>query len=112
MPRTRNRHASAVVNGQVCVFGGRNEADELIAEVDCYDPAADAWSTPTSLPDPTSDHTGFATDDGKVYLIAGYDAFYTALDTVTVVDMSDMSNIQFLEGPSLNGKRGDRRAHV
>ncbi|KAL7427631.1 hypothetical protein ACHAXH_000653 [Discostella pseudostelligera] len=110
MPRPRNRHASTVVNGLLCVFGGRDVSDALIAEVDCYDSATNTWSTPTSLPSErqVSDFTAF-TDETKnvVYLVAGYDSFYTALDTVTMVDMSDMENISFSNGPSLKGERGD-----
>jgi hypothetical protein len=110
MPRQRNRHASAIVNGLLCVFGGRDVADALIAEVDCYDSATDTWSTPTSLPAErqVSDFTAFTdVKTSVVYLVAGYDSYYTALDTVTMVDMSDMENISFSNGPSLKGERGD-----
>lgn len=112
MPRKRARHASAVVDGNVCVFGGRNETDGLIAEIDCYDPDTDTWSTPASLPakDQTSDGTGFAEEDGKVYLIGGFDPGYTALDQVTIVDMSNMADptsITFADGPKLSSARGD-----
>ena len=34
MPRKRARHADAVVGGKLCVFGGRNETDALIGEID------------------------------------------------------------------------------
>lgn len=110
MPRSRNRHASTIVNGLLCVFGGRDASDALIAEVDCYDSATNAWSTPTSLPEErqVSDFTAFTDESSNVvYLVAGYDSYYTALDTVTMVDMSDMENISFSNGPSLMGERGD-----
>ena len=110
MPRQRNRHASAIVNGLLCVFGGRDVADTLIAEVDCYDSATNTWSTPTSLPAErqVSDFTAFTdVKTSVVYLVAGYDSYYTALDSVTMVDMSDMENISFSNGPSLKGERGD-----
>lgn len=109
MPRARARHASAVANGNVCVFGGRNATDALVAEVDCYDPIANEWTEVTSLPVKyqSSDHTAYATKDNKVYLIAGYDAGYSALDQVTVIDMSDFSAIAYSDGPKLNEKRGD-----
>merc|ERR1719253_1897360 len=109
MPRARARHASAVVDGRVCVYGGRNLTDALIAEVDCYDPAADAWSTPTALPAErqASDWTAFTAEDGRVHLVGGYDQGYAALDRVTVVDMSDMDAVAYPDGPGLRTKRGD-----
>ena len=109
MPRARARHASAVVDGRVCVYGGRNLTDALIAEVDCYDPAADAWSTPTALPAErqASDWTAFTAEDGRVHLVGGYDQGYAALDRVTVVDMSDMDAVAYSDGPGLRTKRGD-----
>lgn len=110
MPQKRARHASVVVNGNVCVFGGRDEMDGLIAEVDCYDPTANEWSTPFSLPEKyqSSDFTAYATpEDSKVYLIGGYDPMYIALDRVTIVDMTDMANPTYVEGPTLGEKRGD-----
>lgn len=114
MPRARARHASAVVNGRVCVYGGRNLTDALIAEVDCYDPAADEWSTPTSLPAErqASDLTAFTAEGDRVHLVGGYDQFYTALDNVTVVDMSDMDAVAYSDGPRLRTKRGDIDAAV
>lgn len=114
MPRARFRHASAVVNGRVCVFGGRNLTDALIAEVDCYDPTADAWSTPTSLPAErqSSDLAAFTAGDGRVHLVGGYDGTYAALDRVTVVDMSDVDTVTYADGPGLRTKRGDIDAAV
>lgn len=108
MPRTRNRHASAVVSGHVCVFGGRNETDAVVPEVDCWDPDSDTWSTPTSLPDEhhSSDFTAF-TEDNLVYLIGGYDANYTALEQVTVMDMSNFNDITYSFGSPLKSARGD-----
>ncbi len=98
------------MNGLLCVFGGRDVSDALIAEVDCYDSATDTWSTPTSLPAErqVSDFTAFTDETSNVvYLVAGLDSNYTALDTVTMVDMSDMANISFSNGPSLKGGRDD-----
>jgi len=110
MPRERARHASAIVNGHLCVYGGRNVTDHLIAEVDCYDPASNEWTVlPTTIPTEhlTSDLTAFVPEDNKVYLVGGYDQGYTAFDAVTIVDMSDLDAISFTPGPTLDTKRGD-----
>lgn len=34
MPRPRQRHAAAVVNGELYVFGGRDSNDELVPQID------------------------------------------------------------------------------
>jgi hypothetical protein len=34
MPRARARHANVVVGGKLCVFGGRDAIDMIVAEVD------------------------------------------------------------------------------
>mmetsp|Transcript_24991 Transcript_24991/g.46078 ORF Transcript_24991/g.46078 Transcript_24991/m.46078 type:complete len:84 (-) Transcript_24991:1861-2112(-) len=72
MPRERARRASAVVNGNICVFGGRNLTDHLIADLDCYDPVANEWTTPTSLPleRQSSDFTAFAADSDKASCVS------------------------------------------
>ena len=113
MPRERCRHASVVVGGKLCLFGGRDENDEIISEVDCYDPSADEWTTPATLPAEytTSDLTAFARGT-DVYVVAGYDKDYIAQVQVTIVDMSDMSDIKFGPGESLLEERGDIDAAV
>lgn len=113
MPRERCRHASVVVDGELCLFGGRDAVDEMVSEVDCYDPSAGEWTTPATLPAEytTSDLTAFARGT-DVYLVAGYDKNYTAQVQVTVVDMSDMSSVKFGPGESLLEERGDIDAAV
>mmetsp|Transcript_42648 Transcript_42648/g.89499 ORF Transcript_42648/g.89499 Transcript_42648/m.89499 type:complete len:686 (+) Transcript_42648:2184-4241(+) len=107
MPRARSRHASAFVNGRVCVFGGRDATDNLISEVDCYDPQNNEWST-LSTPIPAeylmSDNAAFSTKDDKV---CGYNPNYDALNLVIIVDMSDMDNILFSLGANAISNRGD-----
>jgi len=108
MPRVRARHASALVNGQLCLFGGRNETDTLIAEVDCYDPSLDEWNTPIDLPEErkASDLSAFTVEGNIVYLVGGYDQNYIAFDMVSIVDMA-ADPITFSDGEKLNSKRGD-----
>lgn len=109
MPRTRNRHASVVVRDRLCVFGGRNETDHLIAEVDCYNPATNEWAASATLLPPerqTSDLAIFAPDENTVYLVGGYNQTYYAFDQVTVVNMLDIIP-SYSDGPSLISGRGD-----
>ena len=109
MPRERARHASLQVwNQQICVVGGRDLTDTLIAEIDCYDPISEYWTTIGKLPEEylTSDCAAFSMGN-SVYLIGGYGASYEAMDQVTVIDVSNLNDIKFNRGPSLGTKRGD-----
>ena len=74
----------------------------------CYDPDTNTWSTPTTLPEDylTSDAAAFARDS-TVYLIGGFDSYYTSLDRVALIDMTDMDNIQYSWNPNLLDERGD-----
>ncbi|KAL3807621.1 hypothetical protein ACHAXA_005251 [Cyclostephanos tholiformis] len=152
MPRPRYRHVSAVVDVVVdvvvdggdggggggsttgdgsggttavlCVFGGRDELDGLVYEVDCYDPSMGTWiDAPTYLPSgrASSDLAGFAHPHlpGVVYLVGGYDESYRALDITTIVTMTTISSsgdmnatTTYAVGPALTGMRGDVDAAV
>ena len=109
MPRERTRHATVQVwSEQVCVIGGRDLTDTLIAEIDCYDPIIDYWTTIGKLPEEylTSDCAAFSMGN-SVYLIGGYGTSYEAKDQVIVMDVSNLNDVKFLQGPSLGTKRGD-----
>ncbi|KAL7524997.1 hypothetical protein ACHAWF_001166, partial [Thalassiosira exigua] len=98
MPRTRNRRASAIVGGKVCVFGGRDETDLIIPEVGCYDMESNERLT--------SDHAAVAMEENLVYLIWGYTQDYTALEQVTAIDMTDPIDPTYADGPPLKSTRG------
>jgi hypothetical protein len=44
MPTPRSGAAAAVINGQICVFGGMN-AGQNLATTECLDPTLNSWST-------------------------------------------------------------------
>lgn len=107
-PRNRYRHAWAKVNGLLCVIGGRNATgDAIIAEIDCYDPMTDSWTTPAVWTDATSlssDNVAFGYGS-KIYIIGGYDAYYTPLSTVTTYDLA--TGVWDYSLPSMAHARGD-----
>jgi hypothetical protein len=112
MPRIRARHASVTLqNGKMlCVLGGRDTADQLITAIDCYDPATDTWMAEVmNIPGDylTSDFAVHTTKDDVVYMIGGYNQNYEALSQVTLIDMSDLSNIKFTKGVPIDTPRGD-----
>ena len=112
MPRPQYRHASVAFGHLLCVIGGRDGLGALIAEIDCYCPSMNKWTTPVSLPDGrlTSDLAGFTHPNipaGR-YLVVGFDKSYFARDSVTVVTWSGGgTDVAYVDGPALNGKRGD-----
>lgn len=108
MPRERCRHGSFQAKDNLCVVGGRDTSDTLIAAIDCYDPATNAWTEVGTLPEEyvTSDFAAYALGD-TVHLIGGYNQFYEALDQVTLIDMSDFTDIKFEKGISITTPRGD-----
>lgn len=109
MPRERARHNSFQLgNNLLCVIGGRDTSDTLIAPIDCYDATTNVWTEVGTLPDEylTSDAAAYASDN-TVHLIGGYKQDYEALSQVTVVDMSDLTNIQFTKGVPIDTPRGD-----
>ena len=108
MPRERCRHGSFQIGNNLCVIGGRDAADILIPQIDCYDPNANEWREVGTLPMEyqTSDFAWWL-EGTKVHLIGGYEQGYEALSQVTLVDVSDLDNITFEDGVPLNTPRGD-----
>ena len=50
MPTARRGHAAVAVNNKICVIGGFGSTGVMLATVEEYDPAADAWSTRAAMP--------------------------------------------------------------
>ena len=109
MPRQRNRHTSVQVQNHLCVLGGRDAMDVLIAPIDCYDTTTNEWTEVGSLPDEyvTSDFASYVADNDIVYMIGGYTQEYEALSQVILMDMSDVTNIRYEKGVDIDTPRGD-----
>mmetsp|Transcript_7643 Transcript_7643/g.15725 ORF Transcript_7643/g.15725 Transcript_7643/m.15725 type:complete len:472 (-) Transcript_7643:151-1566(-) len=86
LPRARYRHAAVEAGGKLWLVGGRTvPEDNVIAEVDVYDPATDSWSTVGKIPHEflTSDNGAFASPDGStIYVVGGYNPSYFAPDAL------------------------------
>ena len=85
MPNARNHLGAAVINGIAYAVGGAhlyNMTKGNDAEVDAYDPVANAWTKVASLPMPwSSNETSTIVADGKIVLVGGqtnggYDGIY------------------------------------
>mmetsp|Transcript_12275 Transcript_12275/g.22773 ORF Transcript_12275/g.22773 Transcript_12275/m.22773 type:complete len:439 (-) Transcript_12275:137-1453(-) len=92
-PHERQRHAAALMNGQVFVLGGRDSNDNLVTAIDSFNPKTNTWSTRGQLPDDvvTSDLTAWAWKN-FIYVTGGFAADYTAVGTAYRLDMSSAAN--------------------
>eukprot|EP01117_Protostelium_nocturnum_P016644 TRINITY_DN6641_c0_g1_i1.p1 TRINITY_DN6641_c0_g1~~TRINITY_DN6641_c0_g1_i1.p1 ORF type:complete len:444 (+),score=163.39 TRINITY_DN6641_c0_g1_i1:79-1332(+) len=78
MPRKRFRHGQETINGIVYIFGGRDESDNLVPQVDVFDYSSKTWSTLPENRQFNSTLSDFATVlvNNTIYVIGGYDAAY------------------------------------
>eukprot|EP00968_Pinguiococcus_pyrenoidosus_P005151 scaffold334_cov241-Pinguiococcus_pyrenoidosus.AAC.14 len=76
-PRSRYRHAAALSNNKIYLFGGRTAEDAIVTPVDVFDIATGQWSTPCDWPVgmASSDLTAFE-QDGRIFVVGGYDESY------------------------------------
>mmetsp|Transcript_20466 Transcript_20466/g.38288 ORF Transcript_20466/g.38288 Transcript_20466/m.38288 type:complete len:419 (+) Transcript_20466:171-1427(+) len=115
MPHARQRHAAAVVNGELYLIGGRDSNDELVTAIDSYNPQTNQWTTRGYLPDDlaTSDLTAWAWDD-FLYVTGGFQADYTAVGTTYRFDMSNdpFQNMDVTMLATSPHPRGDMHAVV
>jgi len=91
MPRARYRHAAAVVDTDIWVFGGRDINDTLISEVDVLDTTTMTWSTPSTAAwaNPRSDEGAFYySSTGMIYVSGGYNYTYGSYASTDLFDPS------------------------
>jgi len=71
----RSHHAAVEFKGRIYLLGGTfryaHNEDQMASAVDVYDPVANKWTTPTSLPDSLRAMCGAAVANGRIYVIAG-----------------------------------------
>ncbi len=72
------------MNGKVFVLGGAKE-EAIVATVEAYDPAADAWEARASIPFPVLE-PGIAVMDGRIFVVGGQSDKAEALADVLVYD--------------------------
>mmetsp|Transcript_39286 Transcript_39286/g.77270 ORF Transcript_39286/g.77270 Transcript_39286/m.77270 type:complete len:377 (+) Transcript_39286:94-1224(+) len=108
-PRPRYRHAAANVKGKIWLAGGRTLEDNLINEVDVYDPSTNTWTTPFVWANATSDLAAFA-DDNSLFLAGGYVYNYRSVKETWKVDT--LTNKVVAVAPMLEGRGDIAAAHV
>lgn len=111
-PRVRQRHTAEYVDGKVWLFGGRDDNDEIVKEIDYFDVSTMTWGTVvTPWDDATSDLASFVLSDKRyVHIAGGYDQNYTATDSLALFDTTSM--IFTAEKTEMDIERGDATAVV
>lgn len=75
MPHPHADHAAVLLpNGKVAIIGGDDSdisTPRVIASVDVYDPATNAWETAHDLPTPRFSHTALLLHNGRVLVLGG-----------------------------------------
>lgn len=71
LPRDTTEVAGTAWDGQLVAIGGFDGDGNAVADVDVYDPAADAWTRGPDLP-VALHHTAVATLGGRLYVVGGY----------------------------------------
>eukprot|EP00940_MAST-03C_sp_MAST-3C-sp2_P003153 g3153.t1 len=120
-PRARYRHAAAAVGTSIYVFGGTDDTETVISEVDVYDTVAGTWSTLASTmtnsyrdlaglyPTPIHHKPHRSAYNGNVYAVGGYNSTYASMDLIQ--EMQPSTGI-FTTVGRLSTSRGDCGAVV
>lgn len=93
LPAARNHLGGAALDGRVYAVGGQTGQDRASVfrrDVDAYDPAANAWTTVTPLPDPARSHIAGSTivHAGRLLTLGGEGTGRAHLSNVTSFDPS------------------------
>mmetsp|Transcript_32574 Transcript_32574/g.47519 ORF Transcript_32574/g.47519 Transcript_32574/m.47519 type:complete len:484 (+) Transcript_32574:188-1639(+) len=114
MPRARYRHTSNAVGGRIWIVGGRDSEDNVIQEVDIYNPILDTWETIGKIPPIylRSDHTSFVLGD-FLFIAGGYDQHTFASSSVLMIDIFasyDENKLKVKEVAPLHEARANAKA--
>jgi Kelch motif len=94
-PNPRDHTGGALIDGRICVGGGRN-GGELnwpdVAVTDCYDLATGTWSEEAPIPDPRAGSSYGVSCDGQL-LVAGGEGNGQAWNVVQAFDGKQWSTL-------------------
>ena len=97
MPTRRFWPATAVVDGKIYVIGDMDIPDDWAGKnpdfstVEVYDPRTDTWERRTDMPTPRSLANNAPVDNGKIYVIGGWQQGVRTFEEsgVAIVDVYD-----------------------
>jgi N-acetylneuraminic acid mutarotase len=99
-PNPRDHTGGALVNGRICVAGGRDGGsigffDKVILPTDCYDLERKTWSVEANIPQGRAGSLYGTSCDGKL-IVAGGEGFNKAWSNVDVFDGSSWTTLDNL----------------
>jgi hypothetical protein len=99
-PNPRDHTGGALVNGQICVAGGRDGGsigffDKVILPTDCFDPVKNKWFVKADIPQGRAGSAYGTSCDGKL-IVAGGEGFGQAWANVDVFDGESWTSLSRL----------------
>jgi hypothetical protein len=101
-PHPRDHVGGALINGRICVAGGRDGGDiaKVILPTNCYDLATNTWSVEADIPSGRAGSSYGRTCDGKLMVAGGEGGIHTstreAWSNVDVFDGTSWTSIDSL----------------
>jgi hypothetical protein len=96
-PNPRDHTGGALINGRICVAGGRNGAEinwPDVPQTDCYDITAGKWKVEASIPQARSGSSYGTTCDGKLMIAGGEGSkIYQNVDIFDGVSWTSIANL-------------------
>ena len=71
MPNERRNHEVAALDNKIYVTGGRDNDQQIMSSVDCYDPDTNSWSQVANMNIARSVHS-LVSLHGRLYAIGGH----------------------------------------
>lgn len=105
LPRPRTEVTGTTWDGDIVAAGGLDAEGAAMANVDLYDPAADAWTAAPDLP-VALHHTSLGTLGDRVYVVGGYSIRQGAWVAEPTVWSLGPGEDSWREEPSLATPRG------
>jgi N-acetylneuraminic acid mutarotase len=99
-PNPRDHTGGGLVNGQICVAGGRNSGVDdffniTVVATDCYDLESGLWEVKAAIPQGRAGSAYGTTCDGKL-MVAGGEGFGQAWANVDLFDGSSWETVDSL----------------
>jgi N-acetylneuraminic acid mutarotase len=94
-PNPRDHTCAAIIDGRICVAGGRNGGEvgwPAVSATDCYDIATRTWSVEAAIPNNRSGAACGTTCDGKL-MVAGGEEEWKAQEYTSIFDGKKWTNL-------------------
>jgi len=94
-PNPRDHTGGALINGRICVAGGRRGGEinwPAVAPTDCYDPSTNKWTVEADIPVPRSGSSYGTLCDGRLAIASGEKPSRTRIDVFDGTNWETFTN--------------------